>query len=118
MPPLTDPERLRHYRQALKDWSCSGCVTWEQLAREWVRDNLPGFAPHAVSELMWKHVQASGKINEVPERRPEWSEHKFHYDLLLRINGRPVYVETRLLMDDRDIADSSINVVNIHDPRP
>jgi hypothetical protein len=115
MPPLTDPERLRHYREALKGWSCSGCVTWECLARQWVRANLPGLTPQEVSRLMWEHVQAGGEIDEVPERRPDWIQHKFHHDLRLRIAGRLVYVETRLLMDDRDVADSTINVVNIHD---
>ena len=54
------------------------------------------------------------EIDEVPERRPEWSEHEFHHDLRLQIGERLVYVETRLLMQ-RDIADSTISVVNIHD---
>ncbi|HUU94427.1 MAG TPA: hypothetical protein VM487_01710 [Phycisphaerae bacterium] len=115
MPPLTDPERLRHYREALKRWSCSGYVTWEPFARQWVRKNLAGFTPPEVSRLMWEHVQAGGEIDEVRERRPEWSEHKFHHDLRLKIAGRLVYVETRLLMDERDIEHSTINVVNIHD---
>lgn len=115
MPPLTDPERLRHYREALKQWRCSGYVTWTRNAEEWVRKNLPGFTVRAVAQLMWEHVRAGGELDEVPEHRPEWSEHEFHHDLRLQISERVVYIETRLLMNERDIADSTINVVNIHD---
>lgn len=114
MPPLADPERLRHYREALSSWHCSGCVTWTQRAEEWVRENLPGVTPREVSRLMWEYVRTGGKIDQVVERRPEWSEHEFHHDLRMQIGERLVYVETRLLME-RDIADSTINVVNIHD---
>ena len=114
MPPLVDPERLRHYREALSSWSCSGYVTWTSLAQEWVFKNLGNITAREVSRLMWEHVRAGGEIDEVPERRPEWSEHESHHDLRLQIGERLVYVETRLLMQ-RDIADSTISVVNIHD---
>jgi hypothetical protein len=112
---LTDPERLRHYREALGRWSCSGYVTWERLARDWVRENLPSLTPPLVSKLMWEHVESGEHPDEVPERRPEWCEHKFHYDLRLKIGARLVYVETRLLMNEQDIEDTTINVVSIHD---
>lgn len=115
MPPLTDPKRRRHYCEALKQWNWSGYVTWTQQAEEWVRENLPGVTPRGVSRLMWDYVRVGGEIDEVPERRPEWSEHEFHHDLRLQIAERAVYIETRLLMNERDIADSTINVVNIHD---
>lgn len=115
MPPLADPERLRHYREALSSWHCSGYVKWTPLAEDWVHKNLVNFSSREVSRLMWKYVQAGGEIDEVPERRPDWSEHEFHHDLRLQIAGRAVYIETRLLMK-RDIEDSTIHVVNIHDP--
>ena len=115
MPPLTDPERLRHYREALSSWNFSGYVTWTQRAEEWVRENLPGVTPREVGRLMSEYVRTGGEIDEVPECRAEWSEHEFHHDLRLQIAGRAVYIETRLLMK-RDIEDSTIHVVNIHDP--
>lgn len=114
MPLLTDPERLRHYREALRTWQCSGCVIWTQRAEEWVRENLPGVTPSEVSRLMWEHVRTGEKIDEVVECRPEWSEHEFHHDLRMRIGERLVYIETRLLME-RDIEETIIQVVSIHD---
>ncbi|MFH0982242.1 MAG: hypothetical protein V2A79_11965 [Planctomycetota bacterium] len=114
MPPLTDPERLRHYLAALGDWECTGCVTWTRRFEAWVRENLPGFTEREVCRLMWEYVQAGGEVDEVPERREEWSEHGFHYDMRLPIAGRLRYVETRLLMKHK-IEDTTIDVVNIHD---
>jgi hypothetical protein len=114
MPPLTDPEPLRHYREALSQWECSGYVTWQKLAADWVYGNMDRLTPRRVSQLMWEYVDGGGVIDEVPERRQEWSEHRFHYDLRLQIGDRRIYIETRLLME-RDIADSTVNVVNIHD---
>lgn len=94
MPPLTDPERVRHYTAALSGWSCSGYVNWTARAQEWVRENLPGVTPREVARLMWEHVQGGGRIDEARETRPEWCEHEFHHDLRLRIGDRDVYVET------------------------
>ena len=115
MAPLTDPERLRHYRWVLAQWQCTGYVTWTRLAEEWVRKNLDGFTPKGIAQLMSDHVASGGEIDEVPETRPEWSEHEFHHDLRFRIGDRLIYIETRLLME-RDVEDSTINVVNVHGP--
>lgn len=115
MASLTDPERLRHYRWVLAQWQCSEYVTWEPLAAEEVRKNLEGFTTKGVAKVMCEYVEGGGEIDEVRETRPEWSEHKFHHDLRLRIGDRLIYIETRLLME-QDIEDSTINVVNVHAP--
>ncbi|HOW18591.1 MAG TPA: hypothetical protein PLC79_06105 [Phycisphaerae bacterium] len=111
---LTDPERLRHYRQALRSWECTGYVVWSSQAAEWVRANLEGLTTKGVARLMWEYVEAGGEIDEVRETRPEWSEHEYHYDLRFEIDDRRVYIETRLLME-ADPEDSTIHVVNAHD---
>lgn len=113
MPPLTDPERLKHYRRALNDWKYSGCVEYSQRADEWVRSEL-GLTQRAFSQMMWEYVIGGGQIDEVPETRCEYLEHEFHHDLRLKVKGRTVYVETRLLME-HDIEDTTIHVVNVHD---
>ena len=66
-----------------------------------------------IARLMCAYVQAGGEIDRVPERRPEWNDRPFHYDLRIPIGGRLVYIETILLDDDPD--DPTIRVVNIHD---
>jgi len=41
MPPLTDPERLRCYQNALKDWRLSNVVIFKPRAWAWLLANLP-----------------------------------------------------------------------------
>jgi hypothetical protein len=66
-----------------------------------------------LARLMCEHVEAGGEIDQVPERRPEWNDHDFHYDLRFPIAGRLRYLETLLL--DKDPEDPTIYVVSIHD---
>ncbi|HEX5442242.1 MAG TPA: hypothetical protein VFW87_00375 [Pirellulales bacterium] len=47
----------------------------------------------------------------------DWSEHAFHYDFRIDIEGKAVYIETRLYFDDPDDPDDPwIHVVNFHAP--
>jgi hypothetical protein len=112
MPPLTDPVLLARYQQALANWHVTGYVDWKEVARQWVRDNLPGVEPRMVAQLMHQYVLGGGVIDQVVERRPEWDDYDYHYDLRLPISGRLIYVETLLL--DEDPNDPVIRVVSIH----
>ena len=113
MAPLTDAAILEKFRHALGEWNCTGYVTWKPVAREWVEDNLEGFTTRAVGEELFRYVEAGGKIDQVGETRPDWSEQRFHYDFRLPIAGRLVYIETLLVEDVRD--DPTIHVVSIQD---
>jgi hypothetical protein len=114
MPPLADPERRAHYQTALSFWNVSGYVNWTPRASEWVLRNFQGLTMREIVRLMHEYVTTGGEIDEVRERREEWSEHDFHYDLRFVIEGRRVYVETRLEVGPEP-DDSTITVVNIHD---
>ncbi len=46
---------------------------------------------------MWKQA---AKLTRFPERRPEWNDRAFHYDLRISVAARLVYIETLLLDDD------------------
>jgi hypothetical protein len=112
MPPLTDPDILAAFKQVLANWNVTDYVTWKDVAREWVGRNLPEWTLRDVARLLHDHVAAGGVIDQVRERRPEWSDRDFHYDFRLPIGGRLVYVET-LLVDD-DPRDPTVHVVSIH----
>jgi hypothetical protein len=62
---------------------------------------------------MFRFFASGGEIDQVRETRPQWSEHRFHYDFCLEAGGRLLYIETILVEDDPD--DPTIHVVNIHD---
>jgi len=66
-----------------------------------------------IAELIYRHFDSGGQIDQVNETREEWLDFKFHYDLRLTIAERRIYIETVLLSEDPD--DPEIQVVNIHE---
>jgi hypothetical protein len=119
MAPLTDPERLLAYKNALGNWRFAGFVTFSltEQSRQWIRQTL-GIPFQEIPRLMEEYVVSGGQIDEVRETRPEWSsKHEFHFDLRLQIDDRPVYIETRLHDDNPYEPDRPwIEVVNVHAP--
>lgn len=113
MPPLTDPHLLSVIRAALlENRRFSGYVTWKPRPQEWLRKNLPGCSTRMISELMYQHVESGGRINQVRETRELWLDNDYHFDFVVEVDGREVYVETILVRDEPD--DCEIQVVNVH----
>jgi hypothetical protein len=113
MPRLQDPVILAQYRSALANWRVTGYVDWKETARTWVRDRLGDYDPRQIARLMFEHVDSGGEIDQVVERRPEWDDRPFHYDLRIQVGGRLLYIETILIDDDPE--DPVIRVVSIHE---
>src|SRR5260370_2565542 len=117
MPQVTDHERRKWYLNAFQNWEVDGYVTFEEQARNWIRKELSAYSDEQLAELLFLHVQKNGCscVDEQPETREHWRDlHEFHHDLRVRIDGRVVYFETRLLILRRT-KDSIISVVNVHD---
>ena len=110
---LENPDILARYRAALANWRYTGYVKWKDGARDWIRRELEDMPVRAIAEQMYNHVAAGGEIDQVRERRPEWNDRDFHYDLRIEIGGRALDIET-LLLDD-DPKDPTLFVVSIHD---
>lgn len=119
MPPLSDPDRLAAYMDALGNWNVTDFIQFELTdeAYRWIRRELVEVTLKDIGRLMFEHVDAGGKIDEVRETRPEWSDaYEFHYDFRLPIYGKAVYIETRLHYRLPVVADESwILVVNVHE---
>ena len=120
MPPLTDPERLAAYRDALGNWKYDGFIQFEltDQSLQWIRQELKEVLLKEIGRLMHEYVVSGGIIDEVPEKREDWSEqHEFHHDLRFTIEGKSTYIETRLNYRLPIVRDESwILVVNIHAP--
>lgn len=118
MPPLTDPERLQCYRNALANWNCGGYVDFNEHAWAWLQAAFPTSTKRQIAHLLHRHVQGGGTIDEQVETREEWKYlHEFHHDLRVQVKGRLVYFETRLVYrKPNDPDDPRIEVVNAHDP--
>ena len=118
MSALSDPVRLALYMEALADWRCTDRIMFKADAWRWIRRELGhNRTQKGISKILYEHVQASGKIDEVVERRNLEVEdcliRDYHYDLRVRIDGRLVYFET--VLDDDDPAFPVIWVVSVHD---
>lgn len=116
MPPLTDPELLACYKNALANWRYEGYIIFTERAEEWIYVNLSNQTTREIGRLMLEYVSAGGEIDQQKETRPEWKERDYHFDLRIPCAGRLIYIETRLLYDDpSDPDDPVIHVVNVHD---
>jgi hypothetical protein len=119
MPPLTDPERLRCYQNALSNWNYDGYVIFTEVAWRWLQQTFPTYTRRQIAQLLHAYVAGGGVIDEQLETRPEWRDlgHEYHHDLRVLIRRRLVYFETRLIYKDpTDPDDPLIQVVNAHDP--
>ena len=118
MAKLVDPDRLRAYTDALRNWCVGDYIQFElnELAYRFIRAELNGITTKELGRLMHNYVDQGGEIDEVLETRRQWSDqYEFHHDLRIPIGNTPVYVETRLhyrvpVKPD----DSWILVVNVH----
>lgn len=117
MAPLSDPVRLKAYRNGLANWRFKGFIRWTEQALRGLRRELESTSAMDIGRLLYEYASAGGEIDEVAETRPEWSQHAFHYDFRIEVEGRAVYIETRLYFDDpEDSDDPWIHVVNLHAP--
>ena len=119
MAPLTDPIRLEAFKDALSNWNSGGYIEFRltETAFKWVKRELENVSLKEIGRLMFEHVRGGGEIDEVKETRPEWSDFDFHYDLRFKIQGKFIYIESRLSYCEPLVPDDSqILVMNIHAP--
>ena len=114
MAKLTDPEILKCYCNALANWRFSGFIDFSPLAADWLRREVKE-SQRDFARRLCDFVHAGGEVDQVLETRPEWTSWSHHYDLRPTVNGRVLYVETRILYSDPSDPDNPvIKVVNIH----
>lgn len=117
---LTDPDRSAAYRDALANWRYDGYIDFDMpfTAYRWIREEFEAFGIRSLGRLMHEYVAGGGVVDEVEESRPGWRDlYEFHYDLRFTIQGKPIYVETRLKYRLPVVPDASwILVVNVHAP--
>jgi len=113
MPPLSDPTILVQFRAVLGSWNFTGYVTAKDQVLDWIAKELKGLSLKDVAKAMYDHVRDGGAIDQIAERRPEWSEWPFHYDFRVRLGNRDIFIET--IFQDDDPRDPTIHIVSIYD---
>jgi hypothetical protein len=110
---LTDPEVLALFLEALGNWGCRGFIEWKRLPADWLRDHLPGCGQTAIGRLMYEHVLRGGEIDQVKETREPYRDfYEHHYDFIIPIGNRLIYIETTL---DSTRTGPTVTIVNTHD---
>ena len=108
-------ERLRCYRNALRNWNFEGYVRFKPRVVEWLANEL-GLRWREIARELYRHVEEGGAIDEQKEQRPDYVHYEFHYDLRVKIGDRRVYFETVLSCEDGVGPDDPwIEVVSVHD---
>jgi hypothetical protein len=76
VPPLSDPDRLSAFVDALGNWNFSGYIQFAltDQAFRWLRREFGNITLKEIGRLMHEHVEGGGIIDEVPEIRAEWSD--------------------------------------------
>ncbi len=100
------------FRTAFKEAN-SGGVAWKRVPEDWVLKNLSGVTVRYVNELILDHITDEKRINEVDEVREDWKHCKKHYDFIISVDGRDVYVETTIVGSKMG---PIVTVVSAHDP--
>jgi hypothetical protein len=96
----------------------NGYVEWcddraTRIARSRLAD-LGGLTPEGIRIEAIEFVRVGGTIEQMPERRPEWSDFAYYYKIILPFDFVPrgVFVEMRL--DDPDRNDPVVHLVSAH----
>jgi hypothetical protein len=113
MPPVTDASILAQFHAVLANWNYTDYVTAKPLVLDWIANHLPGLSLKDVSKSMNDHCRTGGVIDQIRERRPEYSLWPFHCDFRLQLAGKEVYIET--ILQDDDPKDPTVRIVSIHD---
>jgi hypothetical protein len=114
--PDKQPDRFRCFKNALRNWNSTGYVIFKRIAADWLVRELGDPPLKDIAKELYLCVRDGGTIEEQKERRPEWDDHDFHFDLRVKIAGRLIYFETLLFCDDPDDPDDPyIKIVSIRD---
>ena len=113
MAALTDPSIRAQFLAVLANWNYTDYITAKPLALDWIANNLGGLGLKDVAKAMNDFCRSGGVIEQVAERRAEYSNWPSHYDFRLQLVGRAIYIET--ILQDDDPKDPTIRIVSIHD---
>jgi len=120
MPPLRDPQLRARIEKAFRQsrWSLN-VVTWKEAgARDWVEQNLEGKTHRHLNWLIYEFIRDGGQVNRKPERRH--FDEDYFFDLVISVDGHPVYVEFVITDDDPDDPDDypNVRIVSVHPADP
>lgn len=111
---ITGEERQR-YLDVLAEYRFVGFLEWLDDARRQLAVFLPDHNQLSVGEILYRYVRDGGDVVRKDENRDTWkNECRLHYDMVVEIDGRDIYFETRF--DERRRGFEKILIVHVHPP--
>lgn len=96
-----------------------GCCEWKEPSARRIREKPPceGLTPEGIKELLLQHIEGSGELLQVREKRHEYADHPYYYKAIIAVPGfvRGLFVE--LILTDVDADCPAVLIVNAHEQR-
>lgn len=97
----------------------TGCCEWKESSAKRVREKPPseGMTPEGIKELLIQHIEQGGGLQQVREKREEYSDHRYYYKAVAALPGfvRGLFIEVVLVDGDGDCP--AVLIVNAHEQK-
>lgn len=97
----------------------TGCCEWDEKAARRFRSGPPleGLAPAGVRQLLIEHVrdEGPGVVTQVEETRPEYSDRRFYYKVIVPVAELRHGLFVEVVLDDDDPELPTVRIVNSHE---
>jgi hypothetical protein len=116
---MGDPTELALVYLAIR-CGVTGCCEWDDKAAKRIRTDpdLLGLTPAEIERLLHEYVIVhDGQVQQVEETRPEYSDRRFYYKVIIPITEfrRGLFVE--IVLDDDDPELPCERIVNAHEQK-
>jgi hypothetical protein len=112
---MNNPAELALVYKAIKS-GVTGCYEWDDREADRLRGetSLQGLTPEHIRARLHDFVVQGGTIQQVPERRPEYSHRSFYYKTVIPEPGfkHGLFVEMELTDDDAELP--CVTLLNAH----
>ena len=112
---MSDPAELALAEAAIRS-GVRGCYEWDDRAAERIRgdQSLLGLTPEYIRERLFDFLHNKGSLQQVQEKRPEYSHRAFYYKAVFPEPGFKygIFVEMELTDSDPDLP--CVTLYNAH----
>lgn len=116
---MSDSLELELVRKAIT-CGVTGCCEWDDKAARRIRGDslLLGFTPEGIKRRLCELVASCGEvIQQVPETRPEYSDRRFYYKVILPVDEFQHGLFVEIVIDDDDPDLPAVRLVNAHEQK-
>ncbi len=115
---MGEPAELELVRKAIASHTTGDCEWHERAAERALCDpELQGLTPDGIKKLLEDFVNQGGPIQQVSETRPQYSDRRFYYKVILPLNRFKHGLFVEIILVDDDPKDPAVQIVNAHEQK-